>query len=199
VGPARRHQGELMSADDHLDWLIISSVAGAIACETVSQEHAAPCNIPHQPTPLAGTCLYTLWYLLDSALTMLLLWRQVRLAAAVGQQRRMSPDAARLFTEGAPCEVVLPDCTRLEPAALAAALQDCATPRCGSAPAGSAAPRPLWAVMPHMMYCVLITQVVHECCRLFRPRIGMNIANRFILLQCQAGASGAALLRAPLW
>lgn len=55
---------------------------------------------------------------------------QVRLAAAVGQQRRMSPDAARLFTEGAPSEVVLPDCTALEPAALASALQDCATPRC---------------------------------------------------------------------
>jgi hypothetical protein len=55
---------------------------------------------------------------------------QVRLAAAVGQQRRMSRDAAALFTEGAPGEVVLPDCTRLEPGALAAALQDCATPRC---------------------------------------------------------------------
>ena len=55
---------------------------------------------------------------------------QVRLAAAVGQQRRMSRDAAALFTEGAPGEVVLPDCTALEPCALAAALQDCATPRC---------------------------------------------------------------------
>lgn len=55
---------------------------------------------------------------------------QVRLAAAVGQQRRMSRDAAALFTEGAPAEVVLPDCTALEPGALAAALQDCATPRC---------------------------------------------------------------------
>ncbi len=54
---------------------------------------------------------------------------QVRLAAAVGQQRRMSRDAAALFTEGAPAEVVLPDCTALEPGALAAALQDCATPR----------------------------------------------------------------------
>jgi hypothetical protein len=62
--------------------------------------------------------------------TIQVFWWQVRLAAAVGQQRRMSRDAAALFTEGAPAEVVLPDCTALEPGALAAALQDCATPRC---------------------------------------------------------------------
>lgn len=56
--------------------------------------------------------------------------REVRLAAAVAEKRRMSADAARLFTEGGPGEVVIADCTQLEPAGLATALQDCATPRC---------------------------------------------------------------------
>lgn len=42
----------------------------------------------------------------------------------------MSPDIARLFTEGAPGELLLPDCTLIDPATLATLLKDCATPRC---------------------------------------------------------------------
>lgn len=62
-----------------------------------------------------------------------LLQSQVRLAAAVCAKRRLSPEVVRLFTEGGPTEVVLPECTRLDPPCLAAALKDCATPRCVTA------------------------------------------------------------------
>lgn len=55
---------------------------------------------------------------------------QGKLALAVSERRLMSPDIARLFTEGGPAELLLPDCTLIDPAALATMLSDCATPRC---------------------------------------------------------------------
>ena len=54
---------------------------------------------------------------------------QVQLATAVASARRMTPEAALLFTEGTPDDVVLSECTQLDPAALSAALSMCASPR----------------------------------------------------------------------
>ena len=53
----------------------------------------------------------------------------MQLAAAVCSARRMTAATIRLFTEGAPDEVVLPELTQLEPAPLAAAVAGCTTPR----------------------------------------------------------------------
>lgn len=53
----------------------------------------------------------------------------MKLALAVSARRLMSPDIAKLFTEAAPEEVVLPDCTLIDPPALASMLKDCATSR----------------------------------------------------------------------
>ena len=78
---------------------------------------------------------------------------QVRLAAAVGRQRRMSPEAVRLFTEGAPSEVVLPDCTAVLPAPFAAALKDCATPRSSSPPPDAFFPLPGDSPVPTCLQC----------------------------------------------
>jgi hypothetical protein len=58
------------------------------------------------------------------------LWNgQVQLARAVANARRMTPSVVRLFTEDSPDELVLPECTQLEPATLAEAMSACANPR----------------------------------------------------------------------
>ncbi|KAK9840274.1 hypothetical protein WJX74_006585 [Apatococcus lobatus] len=54
---------------------------------------------------------------------------KVRLAAAAAKQRKLSPEVARLFTEGGPGEVNLPDCTQLDPETLAPLLIQAASPR----------------------------------------------------------------------
>ena len=54
---------------------------------------------------------------------------QVKLAAAVAERRKLTPEAARLFSEGLPGEVVLPDCTQLEEPHLSALLSECASHR----------------------------------------------------------------------
>lgn len=38
---------------------------------------------------------------------------QVKLAAALCQARKLSPETARLMCEGGPEEVVIPDCTQM--------------------------------------------------------------------------------------
>ena len=53
----------------------------------------------------------------------------MKLAAAVSERRKLSPDAAKLFAEGLPGEVVLPDCTQLEDVHLTSLLSECASPR----------------------------------------------------------------------
>lgn len=45
----------------------------------------------------------------------------------------MTPAVLRLFTEDAPDEVVLPECSALDPPCLSEALAQCASPRCASA------------------------------------------------------------------
>ena len=55
---------------------------------------------------------------------------QVQLATAVCAARFMTPGVLRLFTEDEPDEVVLPECSALEPPCLSEALAQCATPRC---------------------------------------------------------------------
>jgi hypothetical protein len=45
------------------------------------------------------------------------------------QRRLLAADAVRLFTEGTPADVLLPDCARLNEVELKAALVTCATPR----------------------------------------------------------------------
>ena len=54
---------------------------------------------------------------------------QVPIAAAVCQQRKLSPEVARLFTEGAPDEVILPNCVQLKQECLADALREAGSPR----------------------------------------------------------------------
>ena len=54
---------------------------------------------------------------------------QNRLSAAVCQQRKLSNEVVHLFSEGGPAEVVLTNCTALEPDALSDFLRDVATPR----------------------------------------------------------------------
>ena len=51
------------------------------------------------------------------------------MAAAVCQQRKLSPEVARLFTEGAPDEVILPNCVQLKQECLADALREAGSPR----------------------------------------------------------------------
>ncbi|KAK9794646.1 hypothetical protein WJX73_008709 [Symbiochloris irregularis] len=54
---------------------------------------------------------------------------RVKLAAAVAERRKLTPEAARLFSEGLPGEVVLPDCTQLEEPHMSALLSECASHR----------------------------------------------------------------------
>lgn len=54
---------------------------------------------------------------------------QVRLAAAVCQQRKMSSEIVHLFTAGSPAEVILTNCSALESDHMATLLRDVATPR----------------------------------------------------------------------
>ena len=58
---------------------------------------------------------------------------QVQLATAVCNARFMTPAVLRLFTEDTPDEVVLPECSALDPPCLSEALVQCASPRCASA------------------------------------------------------------------
>ena len=43
--------------------------------------------------------------------------------------RRMTPEVQRLFTEDSPDEVVLPECSQLDPLTLADAMKACAGPK----------------------------------------------------------------------
>ena len=54
---------------------------------------------------------------------------KAQLAAAVCARRAMSPGAAQLFAEHAPCEVVLPNCTQLDAEAMARLLTTAASAR----------------------------------------------------------------------
>lgn len=54
---------------------------------------------------------------------------QVKLAAAVCQQRKMSSEIVHLFTEGSPAEVIITNCSAIEPDQMATLLRDVATPR----------------------------------------------------------------------
>ena len=54
------------------------------------------------------------------------------MAAAVCQRRKLSPEVAKLFTEGGPDEVVLPECTQLGQQEMIDALVPAATPRCAA-------------------------------------------------------------------
>ena len=53
---------------------------------------------------------------------------QVRLAKAVCTKRKLDPTAAALFAEGAPGEVVLPECTQLAETDMAGLMRGCSTP-----------------------------------------------------------------------
>ena len=53
---------------------------------------------------------------------------QVQLAAEVCRLRKLSPEVAKLFVEGAPSEVVLPNCTQLEEPHMHSLLRECSTP-----------------------------------------------------------------------
>lgn len=55
--------------------------------------------------------------------------RQAKLAAVLAEKRKLGPEAARLFIEGLPGELVLPECTQLEEPDLAQLLSECAGPR----------------------------------------------------------------------
>ena len=52
----------------------------------------------------------------------MLAMRQARLSAAACAARKLTPAALPLFTDGEPGELVLPECSQLEPAVLAPAL-----------------------------------------------------------------------------
>ena len=52
----------------------------------------------------------------------------MHLAAEVCRMRKLSPSVAKLFAEGAPSEVVLPNCTQLEEPHLQSLLRECSTP-----------------------------------------------------------------------
>lgn len=54
---------------------------------------------------------------------------KVRFATYVCNQRKLCPKVACLFAEGAPTEVVLPDCHQLDAAAMTELVQACATSR----------------------------------------------------------------------
>ncbi|CAK0785667.1 hypothetical protein CVIRNUC_008878 [Coccomyxa viridis] len=54
---------------------------------------------------------------------------KVQLATAVCSARLMTPTVLRLFTEDEPDEVVLPECSALDPPCLSEALAQCASPR----------------------------------------------------------------------
>lgn len=53
---------------------------------------------------------------------------QVRLAKAVCTKRKLNATVAALFAEGAPGEVVLPECTQLAEADMASLMRGCSTP-----------------------------------------------------------------------
>lgn len=80
---------------------------------------------------LFDTCLGLLTEYIDAVES---LWGvpdaiRVKLAAAVCQQRRLSPEVGRLFAACAPGEIVLGDCTQLDVPAMTELLQACATSR----------------------------------------------------------------------
>ncbi len=55
---------------------------------------------------------------------------QVRLAAAAGGARKLAPGALALFTDGEPGELVLSECSQLDPATLAPALASASGEQC---------------------------------------------------------------------
>lgn len=56
--------------------------------------------------------------------------RQARLSVAACAARKMTPAALPLFTDGEPGELVLPECSQLEPAVLAPALASASGEQC---------------------------------------------------------------------
>ena len=60
---------------------------------------------------------------------MLATW-QARLSAAACSARKMTPAALPMFTDGEPGELVLPECSQLEPAVLAPALASSSGEQC---------------------------------------------------------------------
>lgn len=58
------------------------------------------------------------------------MWQQARLSAAACGARKLSPASLALFTDGDPGEVVLPECSQLEPAVLAPALASASSEQC---------------------------------------------------------------------
>ena len=52
----------------------------------------------------------------------------MQLAAEVCRMRKLTPDVAKLFVEGAPSEVVLSNCTQLEEPHMQGLLRECSTP-----------------------------------------------------------------------
>jgi len=54
---------------------------------------------------------------------------QVQLASAVCKARFMTPAVLTLFSEDTPDEVVLPECSALDPPCLSEAMAQCASPR----------------------------------------------------------------------
>lgn len=60
----------------------------------------------------------------------LLAMRQARLSAAACAARKLTPAALPLFTDGEPGELVLPECSQLEPAVLAPALASASGEQC---------------------------------------------------------------------
>ncbi|PNW75825.1 hypothetical protein CHLRE_12g559050v5 [Chlamydomonas reinhardtii] len=87
---------------------------------------------PRDPVrPLFGQCLDVLTAYIDCVES---LWGvpdaiKVRLAAHVCARRKMSPEAARLFATSAPTEVLVPDCTQLDAAAMTDLLKEVTGPR----------------------------------------------------------------------
>ena len=111
VAPRRMHAGCLVSAK--------ATCAGCtLLCCCIVQ---CCCGVS-----LHAACRTAHLLLLFKGLPCLL---QVPIAAAVCQQRKLSPEVARLFTEGAPDEVNLPNCVQLKQECLADALREAGSPR----------------------------------------------------------------------
>ena len=55
---------------------------------------------------------------------------QNKIAREVANRRKMSPEAWHIFTENAPAEVIIPNCTQVSEAHLVTGLQHCCTAKC---------------------------------------------------------------------
>ncbi|KXZ44033.1 hypothetical protein GPECTOR_75g757 [Gonium pectorale] len=81
--------------------------------------------------PLFGRCLEVLTEYIDCVESLVGVPDaiKVRLAADVCARRKMSPEAARIFATSVPTEVLLPDCTQLDSAAMGELLKEVAGSR----------------------------------------------------------------------